>query len=167
MLHHFLKNCFLNNYKYKKSSIIEYIINLLAVQVCLYLRTNICDLLHKAVWTNSEFPSGFRIDTSLQIQPGLNQVQWAHNACYKHSLSPQGLSQSLWLILKRVHLKVRNLQGTANRTKYKRVSVWFISPYGCFEKYHEFKFHDWFWNELICTLYIVTLVVLAYLSGSH
>ncbi len=81
--------------------------------------------------------SEFRIDTSLQIRPGLNQVNWAHNACYKHCLSPQGLSQSLWLILERVHL--RNMQGTANHKKYKRVSVWFICHSGCFEKYHELK----------------------------
>ncbi len=41
------------------------------------------------------FQSRFRFDKTKQMQAGLEQVQQAHSARYKHSLSTQGLIQSL------------------------------------------------------------------------
>lgn len=62
---------------------------------------NSLTLLHEASWTNFEFHSRFW--QNIQTQPGLDQVQWPHNAWYKCSLSTQSLIQSLWCSMCQSH----------------------------------------------------------------
>ncbi len=48
----------------------------------------------------TEFLCLLRVNKTKQFQPGLDEVQRAHNAQFKHSI------QSLWLVtLEHVHLK--------------------------------------------------------------